>query len=266
MSISSLYSSSLVSLLIAGVTIVGFDCASLAHLSYTGRNFGTFSGLEMQTMTITGQTIIGNYGWADGTDADYGDSHKVRIFRFTLENTALITITAQGSTNADTVLGGLFPAFSIYSGLAHTPPNLDHDGSALSLYYLSTLPAPAKEGTFEALDTWQLGNDAGMTLEDLTTFTYQAHAADGTSANYGTAPGVHGDGTLDGTVTGTFLLGPGDYSVFVGGADYAAQNLPNPDANYGVTTTVSAAPVPEPTALSALAIGALCLAARRRRP
>jgi hypothetical protein len=60
----------------------------------------------------------------------------------------------------------------------------------------------------------------------LASFTYIGHAADGTAANFGNAPGIEGDGTADGFLTATFLdLAPGDYSFFVGGADYASQTV-----------------------------------------
>lgn len=77
---------------------------------------------------------------------------------------------------------------------------------------------------------------------------YVGHAADGTSANYGSAPGIQGDGNADGNVTGTFALSAGAYSVFVGGANSNGVDL----GNYGASVALSA--VPEPTTYALLGI------------
>ena len=58
-------------LVLAGMT----SLPAMAHVGYTGRNFGTFNGTSA-TFTLSGQGVTGNYGWIDGTDADYGDAHK----------------------------------------------------------------------------------------------------------------------------------------------------------------------------------------------
>jgi hypothetical protein len=137
---------------------------------------------------------------------------------------------------------------SLYSGLAQgtvtvnqTTGNgtvtrteaLAHDSSALSV----SSRGNSTEGSFRALVDWSIANDptyvtAGnadsgiLILARLASFTYIGHAADGTAANFGNAPGIEGDGTADGFLTATFLdLAPGDYSFFVGGADYAAQEV-----------------------------------------
>src|SRR5262245_33785629 len=90
-----------------------------AHLTYTGRDFGAFSGLTNGTKSITNQTCTGNFGWADAADGILGDSHKGRAFRFHLDNTALVSLTVAANPAATTnSLGDLTPAFTIYSGLA----------------------------------------------------------------------------------------------------------------------------------------------------
>jgi hypothetical protein len=103
--------------------------------------------------------------------------------------------------------------------------------------------------------------------------TIIGHAADGTSANFGTASGINGDGTADGTVSATFAnLSAGDYYLFVGGANYAAQNteapIYGPSSNayqtYGVGVTVGAVPEPSPYALLALGAGGITLMRRLR--
>jgi hypothetical protein len=238
-----------------------------AHITYGGRTFLNYTGLSNETMTISGLTVSGGYGWADGTDADFGDSHKLRPFRFTLENTALVTISVMASNNGNPlILDTLLPGYSIYSGLAHLAPRLpDHDGAPISQEYLATLPAPAKEGVFNALETWKVGNeDPGVTLADMTTFAFRGYAVDGTSANYGPTPGVQGDGTADGFVSKTFELPQGDYTLFVGGGNYAAQT-PGDTSSYGIITTVAVAPVPEPASFVMLGLGTVVAALVRCR-
>lgn len=55
-------------LLLAGMT----SLPAIAHVGYGGRNFGTFDD-TYATSTRSEQAATGNYGWIDGTDADYGD-------------------------------------------------------------------------------------------------------------------------------------------------------------------------------------------------
>ena len=241
---------------------------SQAHISYpTGgtRDFGTLVPGGPAVSLATNPTVSGDYGWADGTDADFGDSHKVRGLRFTLAAPATITLTIDGSGS------GLLPGFSIYSGLAHFGPfgageSADYDFSLISAAYLGTLSGVAKEGAFTALDTWKIGGD-GQTgpvfdfnaANGLSTFTYMGHAVDGTSANYGPAAGIVGDGVADGRVSGTFSLPAGNYSIFVGGANYAGSSA----TSYAFTASIVA--VPEPSAGVACMAAACGLMLRRRR-
>src|SRR5262245_39883770 len=51
---------------------------AFGHLSYSNRNFGIFSGLVPQEVTIANQTVPNNWGWADGTDGDFAHSHELR--------------------------------------------------------------------------------------------------------------------------------------------------------------------------------------------
>ena len=65
-------------------------------------------------------------------------------------------------------------------------------------------------------------------------------------------------------------LAAGDYSVFVGGADYFAQDIANPNlqSKYGVTGTLIAGAVPEPETCAMLLAGLALMGTvvRRRRP
>jgi hypothetical protein len=96
-------------------------------------------------------------------------------------------------------------------------------------------------------------------------FTYIGHAADGTSANFGTAAGINGDGVADGFVTASFSgLLAGDYSLFVGGANYSLQATEGPATfpTYGANVTLGL--VPEPSTGFLLLGGAALLGLLRR--
>jgi hypothetical protein len=249
-----------------------------AHIGYTGRNFGAFSGGEAP-VTIQNQNAGGSFGWATATDADFGDSHRLRAYRFTLNTALTFSISIEGmaySTTAGTPavttthIAGLLPGFSVYSGLAHiSPDKADHDGAQLSLDYLAGLPGPAKEGAFRSLNDWTIGNDGPefnptYPAASLSHFKYVGHAVDGTAANFGSEPGILGDGLADGRVTGTFSLPAGDYSFFVGGADFASGvGAVAPYQTYGIRATF--APVPEPATAALGLLGASAILFRRRR-
>jgi len=275
--------------------------SAFAHISYSNRNFGT---LIISTDTsITNQTVSSGFGWADATDADWGDSHRGRFFRFTLANPLTadqsVRITAERNLLGTGPAGTFLPAFSLFSGLAQRANNdgvqqgsvyrteaLAHDGAALSIQSLvdqfgsgngSGLGGSGKEGSFRSLANWSIGNDptyntsgdpsSGILIAArLATFTYIAHAADGTSANFGNAAGIVGDGTADGFVTATFTgLAAGDYSLFVGGANYDLQTteIGPTYPTYGINVTVGL--VPEPSTASLILGSATLLGLLRRR-
>jgi hypothetical protein len=279
----------------AAVLATVFASPAFAHISYTGRNFGT---ITTSGSTIAGQAVSSSFGWADATDGDWGDSHRFRAFRFTLTDTQSVAITAQRQNLVTGTAAGqqtgnhnvLLPALSLYSGLSHTSSPLAHDHSTRSVEWLITtfgtsagtgLGGSGKEGSLNALGAWSIGNSltdwpdvpADPRTDSLRSFAFVGYAADGSSANFGSTPGLIGDGLADGVVTATFWnLAPGDYSLFVGGADYAAQltetetfgALGTAFPTYGLTVTV--APVPEPGAfvLAAIGIGAAWVGMRRR--
>lgn len=246
-----------------------------AHIGYSGRNFGTLVAGQPGT-TIAGQTISSSFGWADATDEDWGDSHRGRFFRFNLTGPATVVITVERNDLAAQTgaFDTLLPGFSLFEGLGHlTPFQGAHDSAAFSV---ASRP-PGKEGSFRATENWSIGNDptyntpgdptSGVLYEpSLRNFTFIGYAVDGTSANFGSAPGVVGDGTADGFVTATFYIAQGgDYSLFVGGANYAAQSVETGPTfpTYGVNVTVQA--IPEPGTLGLFAAASLGFAVLRRQ-
>ena len=249
-----------------------------AHVSYNGRDFGSYSGFNTNKV-ISNQYVTSDYGWADATDADLGDSHKTRAFKFSLTTNAWVTLRFEGlayTSGATSYSALALPAFSLYSGLAAAGT---HDGSPISIAWRdATYGTNATKGSLNALGDWKIGSDAGTTFADLSSLTYIGNAADGTSANYGTpassltlADGtvvpngtINGDGNANGVVTGSFYLTAGNYSVFVGGADYSGVNT---NTSYGIQGTFTA--VPEPSTwgllLVALVMVGLLVRAKQRK-
>ena len=246
-----------------------------AHISYTGRNFGSYSGLTLGSFSINNQTVTGNYGWADAADGILGDSHRGRAFRFHLDNTATVTLNVSANPTATgTSLGGLNPAFSIYSGLAalspYNPPSqttnavsADHDFGAASVAWrtwwvqqnlnpLATDPSPT-DGSWNALGDWKIGGDGDLPgdFSQLSSFIYKGSAAATGGAN---------------TIAGGFLLDAGDYTIYIGGNDIANKTSGTALSAYGIAATFSVTPVPEPSALALVGLGAVLLrqVARRR--
>jgi hypothetical protein len=242
---------------------------AFAHIGYSGRDYGIYiGGQSYQTGSIAITNISSNFGWAAATDANFGDSHRTRAFRFNLTNPATVILTIQGGT-------GLLPGVSLYGGLGHLSPiQGSHDSAQSSQNYLKDLLGPTKVGALNALDDWAIGNDPSYVVQtdplsgvvheaSLRYFDYIGNVADGTSANFGVAPGIVGDGLADGFVTGTFDLAAGDYSFFVGGADLAAES-PGPTwTSYGATVSLTV--IPELSGVALLGLAGASFTLRRRR-
>lgn len=211
-----------------------------AHISYFGRDFGSFTGLNSETVTIAGQTVEANFGWADGADADWTSVHYQTYFRFTLQKASDVTLAV---TSADPA--HFLPGYSIYSGLAQTSPPDNDEDAQITIDYLISLGSPAREGAFNALHTWKVGGDDDATFADMSTLTYATHAVDGTPAEFGSAidrgvaDEIWSDGVADGTVTRTFTLPAGTYTVVVGGASYYQQV---DDTYHAFSTTLTVEP------------------------
>jgi hypothetical protein len=223
-----------------------------AHLTYGGRDFGAFSGLTNVTATISNQAVTGNYGWADAADGVLGDSHRARAFRFRLDKPAYVRLTVSANPTATTnSLGGFTPAFSLYSGLAAVapfPPSqttnaaaADHDGSAASLAWRiawvkqnleanATSEAPT-DGCWNALSDMRIGGDGDLPgdFSQLSVLTYKGSAASTSSG---------------GTVTGSFALPAGDYTILIGGNDLANKTSNTALSPHGIVATLSVSPTP----------------------
>lgn len=259
----------------AALAALGTAHLAPAHIGYTNRNLGTWTNsggtwgvtgnsgsLAGGNVSITLTNISSNFGWADATDADWGDSHKGRWFTFTLQGPGSFVLSATGGGSNSTTMAGVFPhqsgprflpGLTVYRGLAVSSA---HDGSDVSVAYRGTLGF-ATEGSLNALGTFSIGNDSGQIGE----LAYVGHVADGSPSNYGPAAGINGDGAADGRVSSTFHLAAGTYSVFLGGADYNGAD-PN---NYGAQISFGAVPEPSAAAFLLAAAGLLCAARFLRR-
>ena len=249
---------------------LGLISLGQSHISYVARDFGALDQSSSQAIVISSQTVTSDFGWASGTDINLGDSHKLKAFKFSITKAGNVQIRVEGLSflkGTIPISALIRPAFSIYQGLAHeSPANLDHDSSSISASYLNTIyGADNWEGSFRALNDWKIGSDDGLSFADLSSFTYVANGADGSDVNYGLASGVFGDGKADGMVVQTLRLNPGSYSLFIGGAQYYDLMNSGGDAlgSYGFSVTLTT--IPEPTALSLLAVGLGGWAMMRRR-
>ena len=245
-----------------------------AHIGYGGRDFGSYTGLSFGSLSINNQTVTGNYGWADAADGILGDSHRGRAFRFHLDNTATISLSVSANPSATlTSLGGLNPGFSVYSGLGGLSPfnppsqttnavSADHDGSFASeawrtwwvqqnLNPLATDSSPT-DGSWNALGDWKIGGDGDLPgdFSQLSSFIYQGSAAAIGGAN---------------SISGNFLLGAGDYTIFIGGNDIANKTSGTALSGYGIAATFAVTPVPEPSVFALIGLGAMILVRVGRR-
>jgi hypothetical protein len=253
-----------------------------AHIGFTGdRTFNSGAPLTGGfSATVTTRTVSSSFGWADGTDGSWGDSHRNTYFRFFLSDTTTVSVSvARNDVGTQTGTAGLFlPAFSLYRIGTGTMPGGTHDSAVASVAYLTGLfgtgsdglGGSGKEGSFNALGDWQIFSDTPTSA--LGDFRYVGHIADGSSTNYGLASGISDDGSADGFASVSFTnLIAGEYFIVVGGANYDAQNtetpIYGPSSNaypsYGVSVSVTA--IPEPASTAALAsLGVLGFVAARR--
>lgn len=226
------------------VAIASFLFASqaFAHVSY--RSLDVYNPYTM--------SVTSDHGWAAGANGLYGDSHDIRWFSFNLAtasnvtisvaNAGLGTFTNYNSSNAASgtfdSIGNIDAGFSVYSGAFPTGTGAafegatwDHDNDVNTpkvLTYSTAANAPAgSTGLFNAFGNVTLGNNFGV----ITTVNYLGHVNDFT-----------------GTATESLTLnnlGPGFYSIAVGGASAGGTNT----GTYAVTASMSVQPVPVPGAV-----------------
>lgn len=257
-----------------------------AHMAFL--DAGTFNGTDVLTYSRTAGSYY-DFGWAEGTDADLGDSHQLgpgsRMFFFTLTQPGLVDLSVIQNTE------GLDPAFTLYSGklprLAHddTPADLltpvdsvtfepiqsvtDADPSGLYLKHSGYRDTVNNiyEGQFDAFGSWSMANDAGehATLEYVIAVSGTSDSDPSRGLTWG------GNGNHD-TAVGTgesllqYYLEPGLYSVAVAGEHCVDENSPLCGAiQHTATFSLLVQPVPVPAGVWLFGSGLVGLAGLARR-
>lgn len=192
-----------VSMLLALAALTGFvptpdAAAHIVYFDIPSLGTPTVNPDGSTTYALT-RSLAGNGAWANATDADWGNSHDIPWYSFTVTNPggALIDLSLAGGIDRVgplVVRGDFAPAFTLYSGLL---PESAHDDNGI-------LPLPfGKDGAWQALADTTMANDAG----EIGTVTYLAHAGE---VN-GTAQTVSLDDQY---------LAPGSYTVALGSSCY----------------------------------------------
>jgi hypothetical protein len=171
-----------------------------------------FAGVG-STFSNQNRTASSNAGWIAGLDATTGgDSHNARHMYFNLASEATVnfTVTALANTNGASLLN---PGFSIFSGAV---PNVSHDGQ-----YYAGQSTFASWSPFASANANIIANGGALTEkwgefranDDVT----MAHSNGTTSTmTYTGLFGANGNGN---SISGQYTLGPGLYSLVVGGAN-----------------------------------------------
>ncbi len=120
--------------------------AAQAHVGWSGtRNFDTLAlGV---TETSADRNIGGAFGWADATDASFGDSHRNVFYRFVVGSPTDVSINVArvnrtiAPSGAGTQTGAhdyFLPAFSLYRIGNGPMPASTHDGAVATINHLAT--------------------------------------------------------------------------------------------------------------------------------
>lgn len=268
-------------------TLLTLSLPAQAHISYSGRDFGTVT--DGSSVSIATQKVTSNYGWADasddslvfnstlattarldeaafvsgtGTDDLYlGDSHKGKAFKLHLDSALNVTITASALNNS-----GLTAAFSVYQGLAAASPftapqtSADHDYAPASQAWRTTFAQSmagasydylATNGSWNAKGDWAAGGDGEPT-------------GDASALSYFQFVGYGATTVANGVASTTLALGPGDYTIFLGGNNIAGKSLADSATTYAFSLGVTAAAVPEPQSWALMMMGMACIGLVRR--
>ena len=227
---------------------------ALAHVGYVTLD------PTLGVNTSLNSTAASNAGWIAGQDATtWANSHDNRFFRFTLTDTMTIDFTITGTnTNGNGILN---PGYSIFAGAgisgAHDGAGNLPAGAAVPLSYVGSLTGFASWSPFAATNDEIDANNGAAGLTTAHWGQYRSNAdvtmsTDGLPAAIPPVPGVVGTINYLGlsgfnasgnVLTGQHTLGPGIYSLVVGGANPfdLATYLADAIATNGDYTTPSAA-------------------------
>lgn len=268
---------------------------ALAHVNY-GVSLYSDSGIIDPVTGALGtgivnaapdRTVSSNAGWLGGQDPIlWGNSHDNRFLYFNLASTSTIDFTITSTnTNGNGVLN---PGYSIFQGVA---PNAAHDGAIVPTSYIAAQTGFAKISPFAAANAAITA--AGGNITTAHWGQYRSNA-DFTMANDSSVVstlqylGLSGSSASGNSVTGHFTLGPGIYSLIVGGAnpfslaallehaiatngDYltssaalTAYNADRLSRTFNIQFAVSAVPVPAAIYLFGTGLAGIVAFARRR--
>ncbi|TKB64941.1 MAG: hypothetical protein E8D47_09610 [Nitrospira sp.] len=171
------------------------------------------------TFSNQNRTVRSNAGWVAGLDATTGgDSHNARFMYFNLAGAATIdfTINATANSNGASLLN---PGYSLFSGAV---PNVSHDGgyypgkttfaswSPFAAENADILAQPDNGGIGERWGDFRANADVTMRADDsggnpiVSTMTYT---------------GLFGANSNANSISGQYTLGPGLYTLVVGGVN-----------------------------------------------
>ena len=158
-----------------------------------------------------------NAGWVAGLDATtWGDTHNTRFMYFNLAGAATIdfTINATANSNGASLLN---PGYSLFSGAI---PNVSHDGG-----YYAGKSTFASWSPFAAENAEIIANGGALTekwgeFRANADVTMRADDAVGNPiVSTMTYTGLFGTSSNGNSISGQYQLGPGLYTLVVGGAN-----------------------------------------------
>lgn len=227
---------------IAGLLFSGGPAS--AHVVYGNSLFSDSSIIDPITgfagagsaFSNQNRTVSSNAGWVAGlNESTWANTHDNRFLYFNLASAATIdfTITALANTNGASLLN---PGYSIFSG---TVPNVSHDGQffAGQSTFASWSPFAAENANILAnggavTEHWgQYRSNGNVTMATATATSTMIYT------------GLFGANSSGNTITGHYELGPGIYSLVVGGTNMTdlAALLSHAIATNGDYTTPSGA-------------------------
>ena len=217
---------------------------AFAHVSYGNSLFSDASIIDPVRPLLPGdvqqygtgivnatpdRTVSSNAGWLAGQDATtWANSHDQRFLYFNLAQASTIDFTITGTnTNGNGVLN---PGYSIFEGVAI---NSVHDGAAAPASYIGAQTGFASWSPFAAANAAITANGGTLTTEHWgqyrsnADFTMANDGSAATATNAARPPaaftleytGLFGSSATGNTITGHYDLGPGIYSLVVGGAN-----------------------------------------------